>query len=82
MIPISVVDRHRCDADPDPNPNFHFDAYPDPYPDWYQYDADPQADPTPNFTHGKYRREHICFSFIHSNFSLECFSFPSVANVS
>jgi hypothetical protein len=79
MIPISVGgrQRHRCDADPDPNPNFHFDADPDPYPDWYQNDADPQTDPTPNFTHGN--REH---TFVHSNVNLECFSFPSMANVS
>jgi hypothetical protein len=36
---ISVVDRHRTDADPDPT--FHFDAYPDPD----QNKADPHVDP-------------------------------------
>jgi hypothetical protein len=45
----SVVDRHRFDADPDPN--FHVDAVPDSDPDWHENDADPHADPTPNFTH-------------------------------
>ncbi len=39
LIPrLSVVDRHRVEADPDPDPTFHFDA--DPYPD---------LDPTPSF---------------------------------
>jgi hypothetical protein len=53
LVSVPVLDRHRFDADPDPNPNFHFDADPGPYPDWQQYDADPQADRSSNFTHDK-----------------------------
>jgi hypothetical protein len=41
----SVMDWHRFDADLDPN--FHVDADPDP--DWHQNNADPHADPIPNF---------------------------------
>jgi hypothetical protein len=46
---ISVEDRHRFDADP--NSTLHFDADPDPVPDWHQNNADPHADPTPSSTH-------------------------------
>jgi hypothetical protein len=45
LLVAGVVDRHRVDVDPDPN--FHFGA--DMYPEWHQKDADPHADPTPNF---------------------------------
>jgi hypothetical protein len=44
-VAISVVDRHRVDADPDRN------FYVDTDPDRYQNDADSHADPTPCFTH-------------------------------
>jgi hypothetical protein len=43
----SVAVRHLVDADPD----IHLDANPDPDLLWNQNDADPQADPTSNFTH-------------------------------
>jgi hypothetical protein len=50
---ISLVDRHRVDADPDPDPTFQFDA-----------DLDP--DPTTGFTNvGKAE----FFTFLHSNAS-------------
>jgi hypothetical protein len=37
--------------DANPDPNFHVIADPDPDPNWHQNDADPRADPSPNFTH-------------------------------
>jgi hypothetical protein len=51
---------HRFDADPDPEPYFHVDADPDP-------------DPSPSFIHvGK---SETCFTFSHSNATLESFIF-------
>jgi hypothetical protein len=77
------MDRHRFDANQDPDPNFHFDADPDPYPDWYQYDADPPPNFRPQILHMMENREHIfLLLFTVGNVSLECFSFPSVANLS
>ncbi len=37
------MDRHCFDADPDPDPDLdrHQNVKSDPYPDRYQYDADP-----------------------------------------
>jgi hypothetical protein len=52
------VDPHRCDADPDPD--FHSDADPDL--DWLKNDADPQAYPTPCFTHV---RKSDCIAYFH-----------------
>ncbi len=40
---------HRFDVDPDLDPTFHFDADPDPLPDWHPNIADPQEDPTSSF---------------------------------
>jgi hypothetical protein len=67
------VDRHRFDAEPDPN--FHVDADQDPDPgsDLYQNDADLHANPTPSFSQLKNKEK--CRTFIHSNSSLQCFSF-------
>jgi hypothetical protein len=50
------VDRHH------PDPNVHFDADPEPHPDWHQNDADPS--PKLHITHvGKLG---ISFKFIRS----------------
>ncbi len=40
----------------------------------YQNNAGPHADPTPSFTHDGNRAKFF-FTFIHSNASLQCFSF-------
>jgi hypothetical protein len=48
--------------------NFHFNAGPGPDPDsnWHQDDANPNADPTPSFTHvGKKRKKLKFYSQLH-----------------
>ncbi len=53
-----VVDRNRADADPDLT--FHFDAH-------------PNTDPTPNFTH--LRKSNLFWASNHSRASLHCLIF-------
>jgi hypothetical protein len=54
------VDRHRFDADPDST--FHFDADPEPNPDWHQNNADPNPDLTQVYTSWKIGKKFYFYS--------------------
>jgi hypothetical protein len=64
------------------DPNIHVDADSDPDsdPDWYQYDADPQADPTPSFIH--FVKSDFFFTSSQLLPVYNVLSFSSMSNVS